>query len=281
MDSFGHAGLRFEVSDDGPADGPVVVLLHGFPADRSCWAGITPALVEAGYRVLAPDQRGYAPGARPRRRRDYVLDRLAGDVLALADRAGAARFDLVGHDWGAALAFFVAARHPARVRSLTAFSVPHGDAWLRSLTRSTQLLRSWYIGLFQLPLLPEWLLHRGQGAGLRRALVRSGLDEEIARRYAARAVRSEDLRGPLNWYRMIPLAARRSTRLPPVAVPTLFVWSDRDRFVTRTAADLCVRSVCGPYRYEVLRGVSHWIPEQEPARAAALLLAHLESADPR
>jgi pimeloyl-ACP methyl ester carboxylesterase len=276
MEHFTHAGFSFEVTDTpaagGGGSGQVAVLLHGFPEDRHCWDGVASALAAAGYRVLAPDQRGYSPGARPAARSAYTLPRLAADVLALADAAGAQRFHLVGHDWGAALAWYVAGHHPHRLISLAALSVPHPGAFARALASSGQLARSWYIAAFQVPRLPELLLSRRGGAAMRAGLTRAGLDRGSAARYAARASDPDAMRGPLNWYRAIPLRPRQRTGR--IDVPTLFVWSDGDRFVSRTAADLCARYVRGPYRFEVINGASHWLPEEEPERMAALLAEH-------
>jgi pimeloyl-ACP methyl ester carboxylesterase len=272
IETFSHGDLTFDVTDSGPAGGPVVVALHGFPEDRSSWTGLTPALTAAGFRVLAPDLRGYSPGARPRRRRDYRLGALAGDVLALADAAGAGRVHLVGHDWGAALGWYLAGLHPQRVRSLVALSVPHQRAWASAILHSGQLFRSWYVGLFQLPVLPERMFASRQGEWMRRQLVHSGLDDAHARRFAARHA---DMTGPLNWYRGV---AYERDRVPPVSVPTLYVWGGRDGYISRRAADRCGQWVTGPYRYEVLDGASHWLPEQEYARLAPLVAAHLESA---
>ena len=122
---FHNEGLTFDVVDEGPLDGPVVVALHGFPQTSHSWAGVVPFLTEAGYRVLAPDQRGYSPGARPKGIKHYQLARLTEDVVALADQAGAERFDVLSHDWGAAVAWGLASARPDRVRTLTALSVPH------------------------------------------------------------------------------------------------------------------------------------------------------------
>jgi pimeloyl-ACP methyl ester carboxylesterase len=268
METYAHDGMRFDVSDDGPADGRTVLLLHGFPGDRTTWDAVTPGLVAAGCHVLAPDQRGYSPGARPPRRRDYRLSLLAGDVLALADRAGADRFDVVGHDWGAVVALHLAARHPHRVRTVTVVSAPHPAAWLRSMPRSSQAPRSAYMAFFQLPVLPERVL----APRLERMLVGTGLNAAHAERYAARAARPGGLTGPLNWYRAAPLE-RLPTR--PVPVPTLLVHGGADRFITQTAMDLSRRWVSGPCRSETLDGVPHWVPEQEPARLTALVAAHL------
>ncbi|MFF0457593.1 alpha/beta fold hydrolase [Nocardia africana] len=279
MDTFTHAGFVFDVTDTPPAPGSeapeTAVLLHGFPEDRHCWNAITPALTAAGYRVLAPDLRGYSPGARPVARSAYATARMTGDVYALADAAGAERFHLVGHDWGAALAWSVAAERPDRLASLTALSVPHPMAFARAMVTSSQALRSWYMAACQLPWLPELVLSARDGRAMRAALVRAGLDPASADRYAARAAHRGDMRGPLNWYRGLPFALRRP--VGPVDVATLFCWGTADRYVARAAAQACRRYVTGPYRYEALGGASHWLPEQAADRVAALLIDHLRA----
>jgi pimeloyl-ACP methyl ester carboxylesterase len=274
MDRFRNAAFSFEVSDTGGGHRPggVVILLHGFPQDRHCWERVTPTLAGSGYRVLAPDLRGYSPGARPAARSAYRNSELAADVLALADAAGAERFHLAGHDWGAALAWYLAGRHPERVASLAALSVPHPQAFAQALVSSSQLVRSWYMAACQLPWLPERVLGRRGGLGFRDTLVRTGLDQASADRYATRAADPAGLRGPLNWYRAMPLRLREPAG--PVQVPTMFIWGNRDRFVARTAAELCGRHVTGPYRFAELDGASHWLPERSPDQVAALLAEH-------
>lgn len=273
MEQFQHDRLVFPVTDTGPAGGRVVVALHGFPEDRHCWAPLAAALATEGYRVLAFDQRGYAPGARPRTRLAYRMGALVGDVLALLDTLGADQVDLLGHDWGAAVAWAVAAGHPARVRSLQALSVPHPAAFAEALRRGRQALHSWYMGFFQLPWLPEALLGAAGGAGFEAFLRRSGLDEPTARRYAARAADRAALAGGLAWYRAAPAAVRHP--LPPVARPTCFVWGERDWFVTADAATRCGAYVTGPYRFHRLPGASHWLPTTAADQVAPLLLDHL------
>jgi pimeloyl-ACP methyl ester carboxylesterase len=275
IEQYTHAGLTFDASDHGPLDGRVVIMLHGFPEDRHCWRALASVLIDAGYRTLAPDQRGYSPGARPPGRRDYTMDRLASDTLALADAAGADSFDLVGHDWGAAVGWHVAGRHTERIRSLTALSAPHPQAMIEALGRSTQALHSWYMLYFQLPGLPELAFRRAGERRVAAQLRRSGLDEESARRYAVRAVTPGALTGPLNWYRALPF--ERGDQLGPVNTPTLFVWGDRDQFLTRVAAERCARHVTGPYRFLPLAGASHWLPSTSPAEVAPALLDHLAS----
>ncbi len=218
MERFSNGALNFQLTDTGEAgsgqagSGQAVILLHGFPQDRRCWDRVAPGLAEGGYRVLAPDLRGYSPGARPAARSAYRNSELATDVLALADAAGAERFHLAGHDWGAALAWYVAGRHPDRVASLAALSVPHPQAFGRAMVSSRQAARSWYMAAWQLPWLPERALSRRGGQVFRDTLVRMGLDPASADRYATRARDPDGLRGPLNWYRAMPFSMREPAR---------------------------------------------------------------------
>ncbi|MBO0805200.1 MAG: alpha/beta fold hydrolase [Nocardiopsaceae bacterium] len=288
VESFTNGGLTFDVTDTPPAGGTTpgggqasdrtVIALHGFPEDRHSWDGVASALAGDGFRVLAPDQRGYSPGARPNAREAYTLNRLAGDVLALADAAGARRFHLAGHDWGAALAWYLAGRHPGRVISLACLSVPHPQAFLRSILAGPQALRSWYMGAFQVPWLPERVLARDGGAVLREMLTRSGLDPGSADRYAARAADPAAMTGPLNWYRALPLDLGGQRQPGPVTVPSLYIWGEEDSFISRAAAQLCSRYVTGGYRFEALGGASHWLLQSETARVAALLAEHFGQA---
>ncbi|HYY18794.1 MAG TPA: alpha/beta fold hydrolase [Streptosporangiaceae bacterium] len=277
MERFRNEALTFQVTDTGEAGpGQAVILLHGFPQDRRCWDRVGATLAEQGYRVLAPDLRGYSPGAQPVARSAYRNAELAADVLALADAAGAERFHLAGHDWGAALAWYVAGRHPGRVASLAAMSVPHPQAFGRAMVSSGQAARSWYMAAWQLPWLPERALTRRRGQVFRDSLVRMGLDPVSADRYATRARDPAGLRGPLNWYRAMPLRLREPAG--PIQVPTMFIWGNRDRFVSRAAAELCGQYVTGRYRFAELDGASHWLPERAPDRVAALLSEHFTSA---
>jgi pimeloyl-ACP methyl ester carboxylesterase len=268
LDSYRHDGLTFDVDDLG-GDGQPVILLHGFPQTKESWHQVAPVLSEAGYRVLAPDQRGYSPGARPPRRRDYSLDKLVGDVLALADAAGVGRFHVIGHDWGGAVAWGLGASHPERLASLTSLSTPHGRAMGRALLTSSQALKSWYMLAFQVPSLPEKAVSSGDR--LRRSLVGSGLPEAQADASAA-LLRGGGARGAINWYRAMPFSP--PSMAGPISVATLYVYGTDDFALGRRAADLTGGHVTGPYRYEVLDGVGHWIPERGDL-VNPLLLEHL------
>lgn len=260
-------GLLLDVRNDGPADGTPVLLLHGFPQDGTSWDGVLPDLHAAGLRTLVPDQRGYAPGARPPGRRAYRLELLVGDVVALLDAAGPDRAHVVGHDWGGIVAWALAASRPERVASLTVASVPHPRALSRSLLSSPQALRSAYVGAFQLPQLPEALL----GPRLEDLLRRSGLPAGPAARYAARMREPGALTAALNWYRALPLS-RSSTG--PVGVPTTYAWGSRDGALGRRAAELTAGQVHGPYYFAEL-DAGHWLPETRPSELAALVLGRI------
>jgi len=272
---FHNGDLVFDVGDEGPVDGEVVILLHGFPETREAWDGVVPGLADAGYRVLAPNQRGYARGARPTGRRAYVADNLVADVLALADAAGADRFHLVGHDWGGAVAWYCAMWHPRRLRTMTSLATPHPTAFARSLVVSAQLIRSLYFLLFQLPALPEWLTSSTSGRRrFRKTLIASGLQPEKVDAYLAVLDEPGAMTAALNWYRAVPFTP--ASRQGSVRVPTMYVYATRDFALGSKAADLTGRYVSGPYRYERL-DVTHWIPEQVPDIVTRLILEHVSA----
>lgn len=263
-------GLTLDVLDEGPLTGETVVLLHGFPERATCWRHVAPLLNAAGYRTLALDQRGYAPGARPTRRRDYRLPLLAGDVRALVDQAVGPDegVHLVGHDWGAAAAWTTAALHPDRVRTLTAVSVPHPQAFVRAAVHSTQALRSWYMFLFQLPVLPE-LMTRARVTD--RILASTGMSRDDVRRFRAEVVDDGALRTAIHWYRALPLTDPRRGG-DRIAAPTTMIWSDGDTAIARWGAQHSARYVDADFRLVELPGVSHWIPSEAPDACADAIL---------
>ncbi|MCW2616488.1 MAG: putative hydrolase [Frankiales bacterium] len=251
----------------GPADGPVVVLLHGFPQTSWSWRGVWPALVDAGFRVVAPDLRGYSHDARPDGVEPYRMTHLVGDVLAVVDAVGGP-VHLVGHDWGAAVAWQTAARHPSAVRSLTAVSVPHPLAFVEALsTDADQRRRSQYMRDWRSPETEQRML---DGELLQ---VFGGVPDVDAEHCLERLRQPGAMSAALAYYRAQSRADLDG--LGPVTVPTLHVWSDQDAALGRAGAERTAAHVAGRYRFEVLEGVSHWVPEQAPDRLAALLLEHL------
>jgi len=264
-----RAGLAFDVHDDGPRDGEPVVLLHGFPQTGAIWGALAARLNAAGYRTLAPDQRGYSPGARPRGVRPYALPELVADALAVVDAATDGRAHLVAHDWGAGVAWALAARHPDRVATLTSLSSPPPQALLRGLLRPRQALAAWYIAVIAIPGLVE-RVHARRPDVLVRLLERSGQTRTAAERDVA--VDRATLTAMLNWYRAMPFGGRDPGL---VGAPVLYVWGSADNALLRATAESTARWVPGPLTYVELPGANHWLPEQNVDEVAPLLLRHL------
>lgn len=277
LTGFERHGLRFDVVDSGPLDGGTVVLLHGFPQDARSWDRIAERLNAEGFRTLAPDQRGYSPLARPSGAASYRFRVLVDDVLALVTAAGVDRVHVVGHDWGALVAWALAADQPERVLSLTALSVPHPGA-LRAAAAHGQAFRSWYMGLIQVRRLAERALKPGSWGW---SQLTRGLPPSSVERYAARMSEPGALTAALSWYRALPGEVRHpSLQIGSIRVPTLYVWGARDPALGRAAAECAGRFVAGPYRFEVLQDAGHWLPETRPEQVATFLLEHLRASSP-
>jgi pimeloyl-ACP methyl ester carboxylesterase len=275
MDQFRRGDFVFDVIDAGPEDGPIVILLHGFPQLNTSWNAVIPRLTARGYRCLAPNQRGYSLGALPTRLRDYRFAESMEDVRALIDAVGAERVHLVGHDFGAAVVWQAALDMPQRLITATPLSVPHGTAWLKSFVRSRQALASWYIYFFLLPGVSEHLLlgKDGSGSGLSRLLQCKGQTREAADRDARAMTEQGRLTCALNWYRAMLLADVRGWSQNIIrSVPTMYVWADQDSTIMGAGARACGDYVRSEYRFEILRGVSHWMLDDAPGAVSDLLL---------
>ena len=271
------AGVRLHLVEAGPADGPLVLLLHGFPEFWYGWRHQIPALAAAGYRVWAPDQRGYNRSGRPAAVSAYALDRLADDARALLDAAGAERARVVGHDWGAVVAWALALQTPERVERLAILNVPHPVAFRRFLRRpSVQWLKSWYVLFFQVPALPERTLRQLGGRMLRATSAPGTFSDADLARYRAAWKEPGAARGMLAWYRA---AARHGlaggTDDPTVRPPTLIVWGDADAALDARLAERSVE-LCADGRLVRLPGVSHWVQHEAADRVNAELLAFLD-----
>jgi pimeloyl-ACP methyl ester carboxylesterase len=285
-------GLRLHVLVAGPEDGPLLLLLHGFPEGAYGWRHQVVPLARAGYRVWAPDQRGYGRSDKPQGIASYRIDRLAADVLGLIDAAGGARASVVAHDWGGAVAWWLAETAPERLARLVVLNCPHHDVMRRALvTRPRQMLRSWYIALFQLPWLPEALAAARDHALLVRGLRGSSLpgtfgDEELET-YREAWRRPGALRAMIHWYRAarlpVPRPARpRAGTRRTIRVPALLLWGARDRALGRELAAPSV-ALCESGRLVVLEDASHWLQHEQPDRVNALILDGLAESpgDPR
>jgi pimeloyl-ACP methyl ester carboxylesterase len=270
-------GLIFDVLVGGAANAPLVLLLHGFAESLHMWRAQVPALAAAGYRAVAPSQRGYSSGARPDPAdpANYHFDRLVADALDLVAACGHAerRFHLVGHDWGGSIAWGLADRYPDRLASLTVLSRPHPNAFNRALAMpdGDQAYRSRHHKAFLEPDAGPLLLADG-ARRLRERLAESGVPPSAIEEHLSVLGNEPAMEAALAWYR-----ARGAIRTPlgMISVPTLYVWGDADDTVGRAAAEGTRDFVSGLYRFEVLPGVGHFVADQAPERLNQLLLAHL------
>lgn len=266
-------GVRLHYVEQGT--GPLMVLLHGFPDFWYSWRDQIPAFAEAGYRVVAPDLRGYNESERPPGVAAYALDTLAADIAALITALGADRAIVVGHDWGGLVAWHVAMHHPEMVSSLVIMNAPHPRAFRRELANNwAQKRRSWYIGFFQLPWLPEAVLSVGNQWLLRRVLRRGGPahnETELAAYVAAFAGRGA-LTAAINYYRA--LRQRPSKRPVMIDCPTLLIWGLRDRFLLPVLAEGTEAWVPKLERHEEPRA-RHWVQHDAAASVNARAIAFL------
>lgn len=267
--SLQRDGVRIVYADHGPEDGTPVLMIHGFPDSARLWRHQIGVLTDHGYRSVAPDLKGYGRSDKPEDVSVYAMSEMANDVIAVIDDAGIDRAHVVGHDWGGAIAWYLAIRHPDRVRSLVALSVGHPTAFRDA--GLPQLEKSWYMLLFQFDGVAEsWL---------------SGNDWQTLRKWTRTALELdhwiEDLSRPgaltaaLGIYRanMGPeRLLQQPLRLPPVQVPVMGIWSTNDMALTETQMTGSEPYVEAEWRYEKIEDVSHWIPVEAPDRLNELLL---------
>jgi pimeloyl-ACP methyl ester carboxylesterase len=263
-------GLALAVREEG--QGKPVLLLHGFPDSSGLWRNQIPALLEAGMRAIAPDLRGFGESDKPEAVEEYTIARSVADMVAVLDALGEERTHVVGHDWGAVVAWAFAAMAPERVDRLVAMSVGHPNS-LRERTIE-QREKAWYQLLFQFTSVAEQLLRRDDWTLLREWLRGDG-DLE---RYVADLARPGALTAGLNWYRanLAPrLELEGRAPLPAVARPTLGLWSSGDNYLTEDRMIRSAEWVTGPWRYERIEGASHWMQLDEPEVVNELLLEFL------
>jgi len=273
-------GIMLHGMEAGPKDGPLVVLLHGFPEFWWGWRHQIEPLAQAGFRVLAPDQRGYNLSDKPEGRRAYELDTLARDVIGLADALGYDTCSLVGHDWGGLAAWWTATRHPERINRLVAINAPHPDIAGSYMRRHpSQMLRSSYIGFFQLPIVPEAFLSAGHYKALRRSLLRTSRKGTFAQsdlaEYEKAWARPGALTAMLNWYRAVPFKPSLPEGVK-LTMPVLAIWGMRDPFLE---FGLCEDSLALCTRSQVARldKATHWVHLEEPEAVSQKLLDFLKT----
>lgn len=264
------ASGTFDVIAAGPADGRPVLLLHGFPQTAIVWEEQLAALGDQGFRAVAPDTRGYSPGVRPMHSDAYGVSELVGDVLAVADTLAWDRFDLVGHDWGGAIAWWTAARHAERLRTLTAVSTPHPSALGEAYnTDDDQRRRSQYQQDWRSPDTETRFL--ADDATFLRSLYQGRVPNRHVDAYVRRLSEPGVLSTALNYYR----ADRPDAAVGKIQIPTLYVWGTEDVALGSTAAHATEKWVSGPYSFHALQGISHWVPDEAPEVLTSLIIDHL------
>jgi pimeloyl-ACP methyl ester carboxylesterase len=274
-------GLEFEVLMAGEGDS-LALLLHGFPEHAICWQGQVGALARLGYRVWAPNQRGYGNSSRPARVEDYALEALQEDLAGLIEASGAKRTVLIGHDWGGLVAWCFAMRRVRPLDALVIINVPHPACYLGSVWRPGQFARSWYAWAFQIPGFPEWLGSRAGGRPVIEAMLRSarrpeGFPPEMLGILMDQASDRERLGAMINWYRAAfrgGLARQLRRGFPRIETPTLLLWGEEDAALetyTTYGTERYVRDITIRY----LAGVSHFVQQDAPEELNRLLAAFL------
>jgi len=274
-------GIRLHVLQDGPENGDLVILLHGFPEFSYGWRKQIPALSQAGYRVWAPDQRGYNLSDKPDGIAAYNLDILAADIIGLIDAAGVEKAFIVGHDWGAAVAWWLANKYPERVSKLVVMNVPHPDVMRAHVSSSfAQMRKSWYIGFFQIPFIPEFLISLGNWNGAADMLKRSSQAETFTEsdleRYRNAWSQPKAFRSMINWYR----AFVQKQPTPPsnlrIKMPTLLIWGKQDTALGQEMAQPSI-DLCDDGKLVFIEEASHWVQHEEAEQVNGLMLAFLGS----
>jgi pimeloyl-ACP methyl ester carboxylesterase len=268
-------GVTLHVAQAGADDAPLVLMLHGYPEFWYGWRRQIEHLAAHGYRVWAPDQRGYNLSEKPAGINAYRMNYLVDDVLGLLDAAGVESTYLVGHDWGAGVAWAAALAHPERFKKLAILNTPHPKVFADNLRSNPgQMLKSWYFGFFQLPLLPEALLSAGNYGGMVRALINSGTPRTFSdadiRECVAAWKQPGAMTAMINWYRAVVQHTPKVPDDPRIHIPTLVIWGAKDVALTREMAQQSV-DYCDDGRLVLFEQATHWVHHDETEQVNALL----------
>jgi epoxide hydrolase 4 len=272
--------IRLHIVLAGPPDGKPILLLHGFPEFWYGWRAQIMALAAKGYRVIAPDQRGYNLSSAPKDVRSYALDELSKDIIGILEHFGIEQTYLVGHDWGAAVAWTVAIQYPDRVKKLGILNVPHPAALMRTLRKSPrQMLKSWYIGFFQIPGLADWLMSRNNFAGIIRMLKASGKPTTFSAKdldeYRKAYANSGGLTGMINWYRALIRFRSSMPRDVRLQMPVLVLWGKNDLALSYEMAETSL-AYCEDGRLVSFDEATHWVQHDEAKAVTQKLIEFLK-----
>lgn len=268
INQFTREGLTFNVIDTGPLTGKPVVLLHGFPETAKSWEKVSKILNQNGFRTYAIEQRGYSPLARPQGRLAYRTTELVADVVAFI-RSLNQKVYLIGHDWGAAVAGDLTMSYPELIEHLTLVSVPHKGAFIRAMFTSRQFFQSYYMALFQLPIIPEFLFSRVPMM-TKKLLANSGMTPQQIEEFKEDFIHGGRISTALNWYRGMPLT-KAGNPFKKIEVPSLYIWGKGDVALSRKGAELNKNYFSGEYK-EYFMDATHWIPNQNPDELADYFL---------
>jgi epoxide hydrolase 4 len=274
-------GVRLHYVEAG--EGPLVVLLHGFPEFWYSWRRQIPAIAAAGYRVVAPDMRGYNLSSRPQGAREYETGKLAGDIAGLIRSLGEEKAFVVGHDWGAVVAYTVAMRHPDLVERLAILNVPHPARMMEGLRSPKQLRKSWYMFFFQIPKLPEHLIARDDFSFAKRSLradSKGSFTDEDLERYVEAWSQPGALTGMINYYRAMMRRSPKKTMatMKKIDAKTLVIWGMRDRHIGSELAEP-PREWVPDVRVERIAQATHWVQHDASERVNELLIGFFKDAN--
>jgi len=272
-------GLTLHVAEAGPDDGPLVLLLHGFPEFWFGWRYQIAALAGAGLHVVVPDQRGYDLSDKPAGVASYDLDRLAADVLALAAHYTTEPFRLVGHDWGAVAAWWTATRHGDALRTLCVLNCPHPTVWRDAMDNDpVQRRASWYVRAFALPWLPELMMRSGNYRALVGAIrgARRAVSDAEVEEYRKAWRQPGALTAMVNWYRAFLKRRPEPVAAASIAVPVHIIWGEQDPYALPALAEAS-KALCADATLTFLPDATHWVAHDDPDRVNALLLAALKA----
>ncbi len=273
-------GVTLHLARAGPANGRLVILLHGFPEYWGAWRKYIGVLAAAGYHVIAPDQRGYNLSGKPLEVSAYDLEVLAADVIGLAAHFGGHRFTVVGHDWGGSVGWWIAIHHAERLEQLAVMNAPHPLVWREAMqSHPEQRHRSRYVKFFRLPWLPELLLRQGRFRALAQSISArpDTVTQEELGRYRAAWSAPGALTGMLNWYRAFLRKDWPASTNRRIASRVLLIWGERDSFAVRDLVEASLR-LCDNGRAEYVKDATHWVQHDEPEHCREILLKFLKSA---
>ncbi len=272
-------GINLHVIQAGPKEGPLVILLHGFPEFWYGWKHQIPYLARAGYQVWVPDQRGYNLSDKPEGIAAYNLDKLSDDIMGLIDAAGKEKAFLVAHDWGAGVAWWSANRYPERIERMVILNVPHHAVMERAMKSTlTQLRKSWYVFFFQLPWLPEAIIRLANWAICIRSLEKSShtgtFSKEDLMHYREAWSQPQAFTNMINWYRALMREKPKPLPSPRISVPTLVIWGAQDQFLGRELASKSME-LCDEGHLVIIEEATHWVQHEEPKQVNELIKGFL------